>query len=116
MLSRYVLALNALLFCGTLSAAAPYEGRIKGAQTAEYTVQAKAGQQLGVTLKSSNRSAYFNVQAAGAEEAEFIGSIKGNHYAATVPSDTSYRVTVYLMRSAARRNATADYRLQIDLK
>jgi|AraplaDrversion2_2_1032049.scaffolds.fasta_scaffold86037_2 hypothetical protein len=113
---RIALTLFGLLFCGVLNASELHKGRIKGDQTAEFTVQAKAGQHLDVTMKSCNRSAYFNVQVAGSNEADFIGSIKGNHYGATVPTDTSYRVTVYLMRSAARRNAIADYQLQIDLK
>lgn len=112
---RNALALCAMV-CGTLNAAESHEGRIKGGQTAEFTVQARTGQQLDVALKSSNPSANFNVQAAGTSEAEFIGSIQGRHYAATVPADASYHVTVYLMRNAARRNATADYQLKIDVK
>jgi len=101
---------------GAAQGAELHQGRIQGGQVAEYTVQAKAGQQLDVALNASHRSAYFNVQAVGASEAEFIGSLKGAHYASAVTADTSYRITVYLMRSAARRNAAADYQLKVDLK
>lgn len=113
---RFIPVLAAYLLGASSLAAELHAGRIKGDQVATYIVAAKAGQQIDVRLKASHRAAYFNVQAVGAIEADFVGSLKGAHYAATVPADASYRITIYLMRSAARRNAATDYQLKIDLK
>ncbi|MFJ5257425.1 hypothetical protein ACIP8I_19760 [Pseudomonas sp. NPDC088414] len=90
-----------------------FKQKIKGYQTAEYKLVAKAGQTLTVDFKSSNTSAYFNVAAPGADEALFNGSIMGDHFAAAVPADGEYTVQVYLMRNAARRQAVASYSLSL---
>lgn len=88
---------------------------IKGDQTAEYKLNAKAGQILTVDFKPSNTSAYFNIAAKGADYALFNGSIMGNHFLGTLPSDGEYTVQVYLMRNAARRNEVANYDLSLRL-
>ncbi|MBT9266844.1 PliI family lysozyme inhibitor of I-type lysozyme [Pseudomonas sp. MG-9] len=88
---------------------------IKGDQTAEYKLNAKAGQMLTVDFKPSNTSAYFNITAKGADYALFNGSIMGNHFLGTLPSDGEYTVQVYLMRNAARRNEVANYDLSLRL-
>ena len=43
------------------------------------------------------------------EEALFVGSVSGERFEASLPSAGEYRIRVYLMRNAARRNATASY-------
>jgi len=116
MLAKLVVALGGLLLCVSAAAAELHKGRLQGEQVARYVVPARAGQRLDVVLKSSSRSAYFNVQAEHASEAEFIGSIKGAHYRGAAATDGSYTITVYLMRHAARRNAVADYQLQVDVQ
>lgn len=88
---------------------------IKGDQTAEYRFNAKAGQMLTVDFKPSNTSAYFNITAKGADYALFNGSIMGNHFSGSLPSDGEYTVQVYLMRNAARRNEVANYALSLRL-
>ncbi|RVD77115.1 PliI family lysozyme inhibitor of I-type lysozyme [Pseudomonas koreensis] len=88
---------------------------IKGDQTAEYKLNAKAGQMFTVDFKPSNTSAYFNITAKGADYALFNGSIMGNHFLGTLPSDGEYTVQVYLMRNAARRNEVANYDLSLRL-
>jgi hypothetical protein len=91
-------------------------GAIKGDADHGYLVAARAGQLLTVDFKPTNASAYINVIAPGSTgEALFVGSSSGNHFAAPVPADGSYRVLVYLMRNAARRNEVARYTLRIDL-
>jgi hypothetical protein len=101
----------------TVDATAPgtkvLRGKIRGYDTAEYKVQVRQGQTLSVGLKTSSRSNYFNVTPPGAQEASFIGSIKGLDYRGKVEQDGEYTVSVYLMRNAARRNESATYTLSV---
>jgi len=90
-------------------------GTIAGDEAAEYAIVVKAGQKLAVTLKTSNRSSYFNVTAAGAAEALHVGSIKGDSFETTAATDTTYTVQIYLMRNAARRHEKANYSLTLAL-
>jgi len=91
------------------------KGSIKGRQTIDYRLKAKAGQVLTVSLGTSNLSNYFNVLPPGSETALFVGSTSGNNWTGTLPADGNYTVRVYLMRSAARRNEKANYTLSIDI-
>ncbi|MER2555285.1 MAG: hypothetical protein ABTQ28_18675 [Thauera sp.] len=93
---------------------ATIEGSIKGYQTVDYTLRAKAGQNMSATLKTGNGANYFNVLPPGSEdEAIFVGSSGGNEWTGTLPADGEYKLRVYLMRSAARRNETASYTLTV---
>lgn len=92
------------------------KGSIKGYAGANYLVRARAGQRLTVSLRTSNPSSYFNVTALGAEAAMFISSTSGDSFTTTIPSTGEYKVNVYLMRNAARRNAVANYTLTIGLR
>ena len=92
------------------------KGKIKGYATAEYTLTGKAGQTLSVKLKTNQPSNYFNIRQPGQDEALFIGSTSGNSYQAKLPADGEYTVQVYLMRNAARRNAVANYSLEMRLR
>ena len=94
------------------ASSATVQASIKGDQTIDYTLRAKAGQTMHVTLKTSNGSNYFNVLPPGSNDvAIFIGSTSGNEFSGTLPADGEYKVRVYLMRSAARRNESANYTL-----
>lgn len=124
-------ALCAALACGSawaadpirheeivLTHAAPLQkisGKIKGRATAEYSIAVPAGARIDIRLTGANRSANFNVTAAGADEALFVGSRDGNRFHATAPTATVYRVSVYLMRNAARRNESASFVLEAGL-
>jgi hypothetical protein len=88
-------------------------GRLKGYQTVDYTLRASAGQTLTAALQASNGQTYFNVMAAGASNAQFIGSISGHSFRGLLPSDGDVKVRVYLMRPAARRNETTTYSLRL---
>lgn len=92
------------------------KGSIRGYNGANYLVRARAGQTLTVSLKTSNPSSYFNVTAPGAEAAMFIGSTSGNSFTTTIPSSGEYKINVYLMRNAARRNAVANYTLTVGVR
>jgi hypothetical protein len=92
---------------------AQVRGAIKGSADAEYTINARAGQTLAVSSKSSNGSLNFNISPAGAQEAMFIGGTQGVNASVTLPADSAYVIQVYLMRNAARRNESATYTLDV---
>jgi hypothetical protein len=96
---------------------ASLKGRIKGDQTVDYKLGAKAGQTMTVSLKGSNSSNYFNVLPPGSTgEAIFVGSSAVvQKFEGTLPADGDYTVRVYLMRNAARRNEASDYTLDIGI-
>jgi hypothetical protein len=89
------------------------KGRLKGYETVDYQLNARAGQTLEVTLNSSNAANYFNVLQPGEESALFIGSTAGDHYSGVLPKNGDYSIRIYLMRSAARRKEVANYTLTI---
>jgi hypothetical protein len=91
------------------------KARIKGDETVDYVLRAKAGQTMTVNFKASNRMAYFNVLPPGSDEALFVGSkgADGSRYTGELPKDGEYSIRVYLIRAAARRNETANYTLNV---
>lgn len=92
------------------------QGKIKGDQTIDYTLRAKAGQTMSVTLKTGNGANYVNVLPPGSNDvAIFVGSTGGNEWTGSLPADGEYKLRVYLMRSAARRNETATYTLTVGI-
>ncbi len=96
------------------ASSATVKGTLKGDKTIDYKLRAKAGQTMSVTLKTSNGANYFNVLPPGSTgEAIFVGSTSGNEWTGPLPADGEYTVRVYLMRSAARRNETANYTLTV---
>lgn len=87
---------------------------IRGDATIDYQLQARAGQRMEVSLRTSNGANYFNVLPPGSSDvALFIGSSGGNDWSGTLEADGLYTVRVYLMRSAARRHESARYTLTI---
>ena len=118
----------AVLICGSAAAADPVRhekielaqgtalkklrGKIKGDEAVEYRIAVPAGGALSLKLTSANRSTNFNVSAEGADEALFVSSRDGDHFTATVPAGAVYKVSVYLMRNAARRHETASYGME----
>jgi hypothetical protein len=92
---------------------AQLRGSIKGDRDATYTVNARAGQTLAVSLTSKNASLNFNINAPGSQESMFIGSVQGAKASVVLPADGIYVVQVYLMRNAARRNESASYTLDV---
>ncbi len=92
---------------------AQVRGSIKGDRDAEYTVNARAGQTLAVSLKSTNTSLNFNINPPGSRESMFIGGTQGAKASVMLPADGSYVVQVYLMRNASRRNESAAYTLDV---
>jgi hypothetical protein len=89
------------------------KGSIRGDQSRLFVVNVAAGQTMRVKLVTSNRSANFNITAPGAQQALFIGSSAGTDFSDVIPSSGDYKIDLYLMRSAARRNEVANFTLTI---
>jgi hypothetical protein len=90
-------------------------GTIRGDRGVIYVLGASAGQQMTVDMTTDNPSAYFNIRRSGSDTAIWNGSITGNSASVTLPSGGDWVVQVYLMRNAARRGETANYRLSISV-
>jgi hypothetical protein len=98
------------------ASSATVKGSVKGSTTIDYKLRAQAGQTMNVALKTSNAANYFNVLPPGSKDvAIFIGSTEGNEWTGALPADGEYTIRVYLMRSAARRNETANYTLTVGI-
>jgi hypothetical protein len=96
------------------ASSATVQGTIKGDQTVDYTVRARAGQTMSVKLDTRHTANYFNVLPPGSNDvAIFVGSSGGNEWSGALPADGEYKLRVYLMRSAARRNESASYTLTV---
>jgi hypothetical protein len=95
------------------------QGRIKGEQIVDYLVNAKAGQSMTVSMTTNNGGNSFNIFAPGKvpgnDAALFIGEMNNNRYKGTLPASGDYLIRVALVRSAARRNEVANYKLQITI-
>lgn len=123
------MGLWALLLCGSLHAqeirtesvrfepgasSATLENSIRGYETVDYLLRVQSGQSMNISMASDNGANYFNLMEPGEENtAIHTGSIAGNQFEGTTAKSGEYRIRVYLMRSAARRNETASYRLEM---
>jgi hypothetical protein len=95
---------------------ATVEGSITGYESVDYLVGAKAGQDISVTFETDHSSSYFNVIPPDEENvAVFIGSTSGNSYSGQLDLDGDWKIRVYLMRAAARRDETANYSLTVSV-
>ena len=98
------------------TSSATLKDSLKGDQSIDYTLRAKAGQNMSVMLKTSNPSNYFNVLPPNSKDvAIFVGSMYGNEWTGSLAADGDYTIRVYLMRNAARRNETAKYALTVGI-
>jgi hypothetical protein len=96
------------------ASSATVEGHIKGRESIDYVLGAREGQSMNVSMATDNASSYFNIIPPGkADEAIFVGSMSGNQFEGSLPVSGDYKIRVYLMRNAARRDETAKYRLEM---
>jgi hypothetical protein len=87
---------------------------IKGYNYVDYQLRAGAGQTLKVSMKGSNGANYFNVLPPGSNDvAMYVGQTGANAFEGMLPVEGTYTLRVYLMRSAARRNETSSYTLDV---
>lgn len=94
---------------------ATIKGQVRGHADVDYLVRAAAGQTISIELKVSNGSNYFNVLPPGSADAAMYVGQTGEAYTGVLPTDGDYKVRVYLMRNAARRNEVSDYTLTISV-
>lgn len=95
---------------------ATVKGKVKGYDSVDYVLEASKGQRMSVRMNTDNASSYFNILAPGESDAAmFIGSTSGNEYKGALPTSGNYKIRVYLMRSAARRDEVANYTLQMEI-
>ncbi len=96
------------------SSSATIKGKIKGYETVDYVLEASKGQQMNVSMATDNGANYFNILPPGENFVGiFNGSTNGNQYEGTLPKSGAYKIRVYMMRSAARREEVANYRLEM---
>ncbi|MCY1127584.1 SH3 domain-containing protein [Frigidibacter sp. RF13] len=97
---------------------------IVGYESVLYVVGAEAGQRMSVDLFPSNGATYFNIYRPGrgpGDEALASSGFLGegvfdiNRFEGVLPASGDYTISVYLMRSAARRNERSDYSLGISI-
>lgn len=92
---------------------------ITGYESVNYLVSAKNGQSLTISLDSDNLGSYFNLFAPGKipgeDRAIFIGSTEGNRFEVDYLTEGDYTIQVYIIRSMARRNETANYTLTLQV-
>lgn len=93
------------------------KGVIKGDQTIDYTVSAKEGQEMKVSMKANINACYFNILPPGSEgEAIFTGEMDGNSFVGKLSASGTYKIRVFMMRSSARKGTTVNYTLNISAK
>lgn len=93
---------------------------IVGYNSVLYSVGAEAGQTMRVVLSSPNTATYFNVYQPGSgpgDQALGNGQFTDplNTWSAELPLSGEYTVSVYMMRSAARRDERSDYTLDVSI-
>jgi len=90
------------------------EGKITGYEVVDYVLRVSAGQPMNVSMATQHGANYFNILAPGEKQvAMFNGSLHANQFEGVAPKGGEYKVRVYLLRSAARRNEIAKYRLEM---
>lgn len=92
---------------------AAIKGTIKGDQTMDYTLRARAGQTLHVALQTTNGANSFHFLPPRSEAAIAMGETLGNTWSGPLPADGEYRIRVFLLRSAASRKETAKFTLTV---
>ena len=92
------------------------ENSITGRETVDYLLNVKKGQLMNISMATQHPATYFNIMEPGEEyEAIFVGSSSaaGNQFEGVAEESGDYTIRVYMMRSAARRGESADYRLEM---
>ena len=71
---------------------------------------------MGVSMTTDNGANYFNILPPDSEnEAVYNGSTGDNKYEGRLDLDGDWKIRVYMMRSAARRNEVANYVLKVSI-
>ncbi|MGQ0286467.1 hypothetical protein ACT2CV_04595 [Pasteurellaceae bacterium 22721_9_1] len=88
------------------------KGNIKRYQVTEHYLKVKKGEQLKIDLTSHNRFIYFSLFEPNHAQAIF-SNMENEHFQGKAKYNGKYKIRVYLVRAAARRNESASYQLNI---
>ncbi|UNY98540.1 hypothetical protein MQE36_15850 [Zhouia spongiae] len=91
---------------------------ITGSKTIDYVLNVKEGQTMNVSMSTDNNANYFNIMEPKEDYvAIYNGAVNEstNMYEGILKKSGNYKIRVYLMRSAARRNEKANFRLEINV-
>lgn len=94
---------------------ATMKASVKGYDTVQYKLGAKAGQRMHVSINSKH--ANFNVYAPGkglGDQGLFMGE-PGIPYSGVLPQNGIRTIAVYLMRNEARRGTKAPFTLHVNI-
>lgn len=85
------------------------EDSITSFETVDYVLGVRKEQTANISMATDNGANYCSILAPGENEvALFNGSTGENQFEGVQPESGDYRVRVYLMRGAARRNEKAN--------
>jgi hypothetical protein len=88
---------------------------ITGSQYHDYILNARAGQNMAVSLITDG-SAYFNILPPGSSEAIYNSSVSGNDATGVrLPRNGDYTIRVYLMGNAEDSNQTVPFTLSVSV-
>jgi hypothetical protein len=91
------------------SSSAKYSGHVEYYDTHTYKFKAHAGQKITIDFTRTNPALNFTLSdLAGEKDLAFQ---EEQLWSGELPSEGAYEIVVALMRSAARRNEAADYKL-----
>jgi len=97
---------------------ASVSGKIQGNNDVDHVIHASEGQTMIVDFKASKGAAYFNLMppgGTGETPALFNGSVDGDHFKGTLPSDGDYTIRVYLMGGAKDSDKPVTYTLKVGI-
>ena len=97
------------------TSSATVQGRIRGYDTAEYRLTARAGQRMTIGFQSPNGGASFLLMRPGQDEALFNSETGGDTYEGKLPADGAYVIQIGMMRAQARRGEVAEYTLRVGI-
>lgn len=99
------------------ASSATIKGSFAGYDSVHYTLDARAGQTMTVTLAGSS-NANFNVFAPGDAPgaATALGSNADRGWTGKLPKTGTYTVQVYQMRASARRGEKVPYTITVSIR
>lgn len=100
------------------ASSATLTGRVSGDDAIHYTLNARKGQFLTVSLRPDNLSANYNIYIPGkgpGDEALYASAGGGHEYTGQLYVDGDHTITVFLVRAAARRAETANFDLVVQV-
>ncbi len=97
----------------TGSASAVAQGTVRGYDTQDYLLTARAGQTMNLRLTSDNSFAYFVVFKPDGSN---LITTPSTTWVDKLPANGDYTVRVFLMRAEARRGGEAKFRLQVGIR